>query len=129
MWRKLTNCIKNYPFTSALVLVIWFLSLFTPPKTRLDGIQFIDKWTHLVMYGTLVATLWTEHAKIGRRSPRLPAALFIYWGPVLMSGLIELVQEYCTENRSGDWCDFAANALGGLLGIAVGYCVSKWLYR
>lgn len=130
MWTKLTNCIKSYPFTSALVLAVWYLSLFTPPKTQLDGVNFIDKWAHLVMYGTLVCSLWMEHAGKQQKRPCLATALCLYLCPILMSGLIELVQEYCTINRSGDWTDFLANATGGVLGACIGYYFSQWkLYK
>mgnify|MGYP000025902655 FL=1 len=36
-----------------------------------------------------------------------------------MSGLIELAQAYCTTDRSGDWLDLAANAIGALAGIVL----------
>lgn len=130
MNQKVTNCIKSYPFTIVLVLAIWYLSLFTPPKTQLDGIHFIDKWAHLLMYGTLVCTLWLEHAKTYRKTPEMTTALCLYLCPVLMSGLIELTQEYCTVSRSGDWYDFTANALGGLIGAGTGYAFARWrLYK
>lgn len=130
MKQKVTNCIKSCPFTSILVLVIWYLSLFTPPKTQLNEVHFIDKWAHLLMYGTLVCTLWIEHAKNHREKPGTAAALCLYLFPVLMSGLIELVQEYCTVSRSGDWYDFAANAAGGLIGAGFGYYFARWkLYK
>lgn len=43
----------------------------------------------------------------------------LYIGPVAMSGLIELAQAYCTTDRSGDWLDLAANAIGALAGIVL----------
>ena len=35
--------------------------------------------------------------------------------PVLFSGIVELLQEYCTTYRGGDWLDFAANTTGAVL--------------
>lgn len=81
------------------------------------------------MYGTLVCTLWIEHTRRKRECPRNVTALYLYLCPVLMSGVIELVQEYCTVNRSGDWYDFAANALGGVLGVICGYTLGKFLCK
>lgn len=40
--------------------------------------------------------------------------------PILMSGIIELLQDRLTTTRSGDWWDLAANAVGVLLATAVG---------
>jgi hypothetical protein len=38
-----------------------------------------------------------------------------------MSGVLELLQEYCTGgHRNGDWLDFAANTLGVTLAVGVG---------
>ena len=41
--------------------------------------------------------------------------------PILMSGIIELLQAYCTTNRSGDWIDFFANILGIIAAAFIGY--------
>lgn len=127
MRSKVTNWIKKHPFTVSLVLVIWYLSLFTPPETPLSEIRFFDKWTHLVMYGTLVATLWMEDWRTWHGTPSWMRMLLLYLAPVAMSGLIELAQAYCTTNRSGDWMDLAANAVGALLGIAIGHLGTRLL--
>jgi hypothetical protein len=37
-----------------------------------------------------------------------------------MSGLLELLQRYCTTNRSGEWLDFAANSTGVTLAVPLG---------
>ncbi len=44
----------------------------------------------------------------------------------MMSGLIELLQAYCTGGRrSGDWLDFAANTAGATLAAVIGILVVK----
>ncbi|WP_253952412.1 hypothetical protein [Xylanibacter muris] len=44
--------------------------------------------------------------------------------PVIMSGAIELLQEYCTNGRrSGDWLDFAANIAGVTIAAVFGWIV------
>lgn len=115
--------------TVILIAAVWYLSLFTPPKTELDHIRFIDKWTHLVMYGTLTATLWFEHLRFIRKKPDLALCIVLYLAPVLMSGLLELLQEYCTDNRSGEWMDLAANAVGAAIGVVIGYGIGRRLIR
>jgi hypothetical protein len=42
-----------------------------------------------------------------------------------MGGVIELVQAYCTTNRSGEWLDLAADAIGCTLAIGVGLGLKK----
>lgn len=119
MTHELTKWIKRHPISVILILVIWYLSLFTPPKTELANVRFIDKWAHLLMYGSLAFVLWMEDWRVRKASPSMPRALALYIGPVAMSGLIELAQAYCTTDRSGDWLDLAANAIGALAGIVL----------
>ncbi|EGG51499.1 VanZ family protein [Paraprevotella xylaniphila] len=119
MTHELTKWIRRHPISVILILVIWYLSLFTPPKTELANVRFIDKWAHLLMYGSLAFVLWMEDWRVRKASPSMPCALALYIGPVAMSGLIELAQAYCTTDRSGDWLDLAANAIGALAGIVL----------
>lgn len=119
MTHELTKWIRRHPISVILILVIWYLSLFTPPKTELANVRFIDKWAHLLMYGSLAFVLWMEDCRVRKASPSMPRALALYIGPVAMSGLIELAQAYCTTDRSGDWLDLAANAIGALAGIVL----------
>lgn len=119
MTHELTKWIRRHPISVILILVIWYLSLFTPPKTKLANVRFIDKWAHLLMYGSLAFVLWMEDWRVRKASPSMPRALALYIGPVAMSGLIELAQAYCTTDRSGDWLDLAANAIGALAGIVL----------
>ena len=126
MTHELTKWIKSHPITVILILVIWYLSLFTPPKIELANVRFIDKWAHLLMYGSLAFILWTEDWRARKTFTSMPRALALYIGPVAMSGLIELVQAYCTTNRSGD---LAANAIGALSGIVLGCFVTRTLRK
>ena len=119
MTHELTKWIRRHPISVILILVIWYLSLFTPPKTELANVRSIDKWAHLLMYGSLAFVLWMEDWRVRKASPSMPRALALYIGPVAMSGLIELAQAYCTTDRSGDWLDLAANAIGALAGIVL----------
>lgn len=119
MTHELTKWIRRHPISVILILVIWYLSLFTPPKTELANVRFIDKWAHLLMYGSLAFVLWMEDWRVRKASHSMPRALALYIGPVAMSGLIELAQAYCTTDRSGDWLDLAANAIGALAGIVL----------
>lgn len=121
--------LKRYPFSVALTIVIWVLCLIPIfPETPLDGISFIDKWTHLVMYGTFTIVIWWEYLRRHNKLNPRRLLLFAFVAPILMSGLIELAQAYCTAGyRSGEWLDFAANTFGVVLGTMVGYSCSMVL--
>lgn len=123
------HILRHYPFSILVILVIWFLSFFTPPQTQLDEINNFDKIVHICMYGGLSSLLWIEylirHSHI-QKSHLIVGSILL---PILMSGSIEILQSCCTENRSGDWMDFAANCIGVLLASLAGYYVYRPLIR
>ncbi|MBP3767121.1 MAG: VanZ family protein [Prevotella sp.] len=138
--RKYYQFVKKYPFSITCFILIWVLSLMPFfPETGLEDVAFIDKWTHLVMYGGTCGVLWMEYLRAHTRpkegkkgtaktpSPCAGGRLFLlaWLAPVLMSGLLELLQEYATTTRSGEWMDFAANSLGVSLGAVFGLIVMR----
>ncbi len=123
-FRHLLRC---YPLTLVCLALIWFLCLFGHmPKTPMDDVPFIDKWTHLVMYGGTTSVMWWEYLRCHSRLEFWKLFLFAFLGLILMSGCIELLQANCTTTRSGDWLDFVANSLGVVLGTLVGLAI-RWL--
>lgn len=120
---------RQYPLSLLTVAAICYLSFFTPPKTDLEEIPYIDKIVHICMYGGLSTLLWIEylyrHPSVNRK--RLTAGAIIF--PVLMSGCVEVLQATCTETRSGDWMDFAANCTGVILASLLGHYVWRPLFR
>jgi len=113
--------VRKYPFSLLCILLIWVLSL-TPffPETPFDDVQFIDKWTHLVMYGGTCSVIWFEYLLQHRTIDWGKILLLSVVGMTLLGGLMELLQAYYTTTRSGEWFDFWADSLGVLLGNAVG---------
>jgi len=127
---KIVQIAKNYPFSVAVIVIIWILSLIPIPETPLSDVKMIDKWTHIVMYGGLSLVICYEYMKTHQSVQKEKFLLLDWLAPVLMGGLLELLQAYCTGgNRSGDWLDFFANGLGATLGCLVGIllavCLSK----
>ena len=126
MFEIVRKYIHKYPLSVVCIILVWGLSL-TPffPETPLSKVKFIDKWTHLVMYGGTCLVIWWEYRrKHGQPNYRR----LITWGwlaLVLMGGVLELLQEYTTTTRSGDWLDFAANTLGATLGSVIGFLMIK----
>lgn len=131
------HLLKAYPVSCFYILMIWILCFATIPSTPLDNVTLIDKWVHIAMYGGTCATIWLEYLRLHttKRQPVMRIAspadkpllswtkLFcLAWiAPILMSGIIEILQEYCTDGRrSGDWLDFAANSIGATVGAVAG---------
>ena len=122
--------IVKYPLSCLCVAAIWVLCFCTPPPTPLDQVAFMDKWTHLVMYGGTCSVMWIEYLRCHRRPSLKRLFVFDWLAPVLMSGVIELLQAYCTGGRrSGDWYDFAANTTGAVIGAIVGLTFWSYLKR
>ena len=122
-----SHFVRNYPISCVLFTVIWYLSLFfIPPKTPLNNVHLIDKWVHLVMYGGTCGVLWIEYLRQHTRPDYKKLFIWAWMAPIVMSGTLELLQEYCTERRSGDWLDLTANALGVTLGAVFGLIVLRF---
>ena len=65
---KYLSFVRVYPLSTFCILLIWVLSL-TPffPETPLDNVDFIDKYTHFIMYGGTCAVIWWEHLRHCRK--------------------------------------------------------------
>ena len=125
---------RKYPFSLLCLALIFFLS-FTPffPETPFDDVKFIDKWTHFVMYGGTTSVIWWEHLRHYKREARKPNLQALFWfafvGMIILGGLVELGQAYCTTTRSGEWLDFLADSFGVLLGTALGLMMKSAVAR
>ena len=127
MTTKILQTVRKYPFSVFCILLIWILS-FAPffPETPLDDVAFIDKWTHLIMYGGTCSVIWIEYLRKHTLLNKKKLFCWAWLSPIVMSGIIELLQEHCTNHtRSGEWFDFAANSTGvtlaALLGMLLAY--------
>lgn len=129
---KFVHFVKRYPLSILCIVLIWVLSLMPFfPETPFDQVEFIDKWTHLVMYGGTCSVIWWEYLRKHQILDGEKIFFYAWLCPVLMSGLLELLQEYCTfGHRNGDWLDFVANTMGVTLGALIGLLMYQlWFKR
>jgi len=125
--QDMTIFVRKYPFSLLCILLIWTLSLLPFfPETPFDDVAFIDKWTHLVMYGGTCCVIWWEYLHSHQKVNYNRLFLFAWLAPILMSGLLELLQEYCTTTRSGEWIDLLANTTGVTLAALIGLIYMKF---
>lgn len=119
--------IRKYPLSLLIILAVVYLSFFKPPSVAAVRIPHIDKVVHMCMYLGMSGMLWLEFLRAHRRSaaPLWHAWIGAFVCPVLFSGAVELLQEYCTTYRGGDWMDFLANTAGALLASLVGCFVLR----
>ena len=118
--------LRRYPLTLSVIVAVLCLSLMPIPEVKhLEDIPLADKWTHMVMYGTLTLVMWLElrraHTSCGKG--RL---LLAFVGPIALGGALELAQAYLTTYRSGEWLDFVANTIGVCIGAAVAWAVVRF---
>ena len=128
--KNLWIMVRRYPLTTVCVIVIWVLCLIPIPETPLSHVRLIDKWTHLVMYGGLCTVIWAEQLRCYHRVAWSRAVVGAIVAPVLMGGLIEIVQAYCTGGRrSGEWMDWVADSIGVAIGAVIGILLAACLAR
>jgi VanZ family protein len=123
---RIRHLLRHYPLSLLCIAAVWYLSLFiVMPETPMDDVPFIDKWTHLVMYGGTTFVIWFEYLRCHEKAEGWKLFLLAWLAPILMSGLLELLQKNCTTTRQGEWLDFAANSLGATIGAAIGLLMLK----
>lgn len=124
------SIVRHYPLSLLCIALIWFLSL-TPffPETPFDNVQFIDKWTHLVMYGGTCGVIWWEYLRHHQQLNKRKLLLWPLLGMIALGGVMELLQAYCTTARSGEWLDFYADTVGVLLGNGVGLLMNVLYFK
>lgn len=122
---------KNYPCSLICIALIWYLSIwFLPPDyIEMPSINFLDKWTHLVMYGGTCAVIWVEYLRCHRQMNWRKLFWRAWVAPIVMGGVIELVQKYGTTNRSGEWLDLAADAVGVTLAVVIGLGAKRIMWK
>lgn len=111
----------NYKYSWGIIGLILYLSFFTPPKMEMEEITNIDKLAHICMYGGLCTIIWWEYWRKHHILSLMRTIIGAIVLPIALSGAIELLQEYATENRSGDWADMIANTIGVLLAALLGH--------
>ncbi len=127
LFDKIWRFVRRYPLGCLCVAAIWYLCLFKPPRVpEVEDMAGFDKVVHVTMYLGTCGVIWWEYFRAHRKERWGRIVSLAIVGPILMSGIIELVQAYCTESRSGDWMDFLANTTGVLLAAALGhFCIRR----
>lgn len=120
------NYIRKYPLAVFTACVIICLSLFPIPEIpQAENVPFMDKWTHMVMYGGFCLVIWYEYLRSHKTVNARKITVYGYLCPVIMSGLLELAQEHLTNCRSGEWMDLLVNATGATLATLTGWTLLR----
>lgn len=115
-------------------IIIFYLSCLISfdsiPEMELDWIIPADKVVHFLMYfglsgATAINYIYIKKGRVEMWKLLLGAFLI----PVLYGGLIEIVQFYFFEGRSGDWGDFWADLLGSLAALPFALLFKNYLIK
>ncbi|NND78088.1 MAG: VanZ family protein [Flavobacteriales bacterium] len=102
---------KTFLFPTILwALVILALSLMPGKDLPSIDIDYIDKIGHAVVYGILAYLIYGTGVSFKIRTPILVAIII----PICYGILIELLQDYLSEDRFADIYDAIANAFGAI---------------
>ena len=122
--------IRKYPLSLLVVAVILFLSLlFIPPETKLNTVQNLDKMVHCCMYLGLELIIWIEYLRHHNNLNWIKILFLGIIAPIVFGGLVEIAQAKLTQGRSGEWADLLADAIGVLLGAAIGFFAIQTIFR
>lgn len=111
---------RFYPLTVVVIVVVTTLCLIPIEDPPLKDVRFIDKWTHIALFGGICLSLVVETLLSGRK--RVWPAPFL---AALYGGVVELMQAYLTTCRSGEWLDFAADAVGAFVAFPIALYVGR----
>ena len=121
--------IRKYPLSLLVIAAILVLSLFNPPKTKLDPITGIDKVAHVCMYLGLELIIWIEYLRHHENLNWVKILVFGIIAPIALGGLMEIAQMKLTQGRNGEWADLWADAIGVLAGALIGYFAIQTIFK
>lgn len=125
--NKLQHILTKYPFSCIIVIGTWILCFMTIPETPLSSVRFIDKWTHSLIYLVLGLSISLEYLHNTKQPSPKFIIVWVWLMPIIMGGLIEVLQSYCTNgNRSGEWLDFFADAIGSTIAVLIGILLVRY---
>jgi VanZ family protein len=113
--------LKKYWISVLIVIVILILCFINPPElpVKLPMTNF-DKLVHFLMFLGLSGTVFFDNSFYFKKRV---GWVLIFWGsflfPTVLSGGIEIAQEYLTATRRGDWMDFLFDVIGVLCGCSI----------
>ncbi|MDL2322592.1 VanZ family protein [Bacteroidales bacterium OttesenSCG-928-A17] len=110
-------------FFSVLILIACFISLESMPRAPMTN---FDKLVHFGMFFFLGGCIYFENTNYFRRSISIRR---IFWGsllfPAFYGGLVELIQNYISPHRTGDWGDFLWDSIGAVLAFFIVLLINK----
>ncbi len=122
VWRFLKQSWISILVYGAILVLCMIDSTDLPAEPMSD----FDKLVHLLMFGVVSGVAFFENSHYFRCFvPYIRLLMGSLVFPIIFGGMIELLQEYCSASRSGDWMDF----LFDVVGIGMGYLLCVFINK
>ena len=110
-----------------VILYLCMMDVADLPQAPMSN---FDKLVHFLMFGAVSGTVFFESSHYFRTCvSNLRLLLGVLAFPVLFGGGIELLQEYSSTARTGDWMDFLFDLYGAAVGCLVCYIINHKLKK
>ena len=109
------------------ICILCFMNTASLPAAPMSN---FDKLVHIIMFLGLSGVIFfedTSYLRFPRSRKRIFLVTFLF--PTLFGGLVEIIQEYLTTTRSGDWFDFLSDCIGTIIGIGIALLINRHLLR
>jgi VanZ family protein len=100
-----------------------------PPDVPEDlHVDNLDKMAHFLMFLAFSGAVYFDNTGYLKQKISLWR---IFWGsflyPTLWGGFIEILQEFLSPNRTGDWLDILFDEIGIFVGILICFLINSKL--
>ena len=122
--------LKKFWLSILVILIIFILSFINTSSLPAPPIVNFDKVVHSILYLGLSGVIFfdnTHYLRFPITKSRIFFGTFLF--PVILGGLIEIMQADLTTYRSGDWFDFLFDVVGALVGWGIALLINRYLSR
>jgi VanZ family protein len=116
---KIKKFLRTYWKSILIISGILYLS-FAPPSTfkGIPSFENEDKLVHIIMYGGLTCVLIFDFRQYAKNNPlsSLAFILICILTPVILGGIVEILQPMYFAPRTAEWLDWFSDITGVLLG-------------
>ena len=129
---KIKKFLRTYWKSILIISGILYLS-FAPPSTfkGVPSFENEDKLVHIIMYGGLTCVLIFDFRQYAKNNPlsSLAFILICLLTPVILGGVVEILQPLYFAPRTAEWFDWFSDITGVLLGWLVMKLVVLKLFK
>ena len=119
--------VKKYCISILLVILIIILCLIDTTPLPSPHITNFDKLVHVIMFLSVSGVVFfdnTAYLRFLTSKKRIFFGSFLF--PTILAGLIEIMQEFLSATRFGDWFDFFFGVIGTFLGWIISLQINRY---